>query len=138
MENFFDSTPSIPPTDAEFEFGRYTQTQPYCDWTLELEAVTIIGIYSNVVPGGHFEPSQILDEAFDVAKRTSDLVLSGHVHDYQRFTRKRGKEKIPYIVIGTPATTTCTCSRKAPKRARRLAAASPSRPAWPMNTAFSS
>jgi acid phosphatase type 7 len=138
--NFCDSTPSIPSTDAEFEFGRYTQTQPYCDWTLELEAVTIIGIYSNVVPGGHFEPSQIewlkgelsaadankplivslhhppysvdsmhggsvhvgevLDEAFDVAKRTPDLVLSGHVHDYQRFTRKRGKEKIPYIVVG--------------------------------------
>lgn len=140
MENFCDSTPSIPPTDPEFEFGRYTQTQPYCDWTLDLKAVTIVGLYSNVVPGGHFEPSQIewlkgelssaaadkplivalhhppysvdsmhggsihvgevLDEAFDAAKRVPDLVLSGHVHDYQRFTRQRGKDEIPYIVIG--------------------------------------
>ncbi len=139
MENFCDTTPSIPPTDAEFEFGRHTQTQPYCDWTLELKAVTIIGVYSNVVPGGHFEPSQaewltgelsaaadrpliltlhhppysvdamhggsvhmgeVLDQAFDAAERTPDLVLSGHVHDYQRFTRKRGKDEIPYIVIG--------------------------------------
>jgi hypothetical protein len=58
MENFCDSTPSIPPTDAEFEFGRHTQTQPYCDWTLDLKAVRIVGLYSNVVPGGHFEDSQ--------------------------------------------------------------------------------
>jgi 3',5'-cyclic AMP phosphodiesterase CpdA len=140
MENFCDTTPSIPPTDPELEFGRHTQTQPYCDWTLELEALTIVGIYSNVVPGGNFEPSQVewltaelaaaradkplivalhhppysvdsmhggsehmgevLDQAFDDSKRTPDLVLSGHVHDYQRFTRKRGKEEIPYIVIG--------------------------------------
>jgi hypothetical protein len=140
MENFCDKTPSIPPGDPEFEFGRHTQTQPYCDWTLELKAVTIVGIYSNVVPGGNFEPRQtewlagelsaapadkplivavhhppysvdsmhggsvhvgeVLDQAFDTSKRTPDLVLSGHVHDYQRFTRRRGKETIPYIVIG--------------------------------------
>ena len=140
MENFCDRTPSIPPGDPELEFGRHTQTQPYCDWTLELKAVTIVGIYSNVVPGGHFEPRQtdwlagelsaasadkplivalhhppysvdamhggsahmgeVLDQAFEASKRTPDLVLSGHVHDYQRFTRRHGEEKIPYIVVG--------------------------------------
>lgn len=140
MENFCDTKPSIPPTDPELEFGRHTQTQPYCDWTLELDAVTIIGIFSNVVPGGHLEPSQtewltaelaaaatdrplivalhhppysvdsmhggselmgeLLDKAFDESGRTPDMVLSGHVHDYQRFTRMRDGKKITYIVIG--------------------------------------
>lgn len=140
MENFCTAQPTIPPTDPEFEFGRHTQTQPYCDWTLELEAVTIVGVYSNVIPGGHLEQSQvdwltgelgaaaagkplivtlhhppysvdshhggseamgaILDKAFDDSGRTPDLVLSGHVHDYQRFTRQRGEKEIRYIVIG--------------------------------------
>ncbi|HVO54088.1 MAG TPA: metallophosphoesterase [Solirubrobacterales bacterium] len=140
MANFCDKTPSIPPSDPHFEFGRHTQTQPYCDWTLELDAVTMIGLYSNVTSHGHFEPSQTewltgelkdaaagkpvivslhhppysvdsmhggsermgaaLDKAFDESGRTASLVLSGHVHDYQRFTRKRGDEEIPYIVVG--------------------------------------
>jgi 3',5'-cyclic AMP phosphodiesterase CpdA len=140
MTNFCDEKPSVPPSDPHFEFERHTQTQPYCDWALELEAVTIIGLYSNVVPHGHFEESQTawlvselkkaaadrpvivslhhppysvdsmhggsevmgnaLDQAFDDSGRTADLVLSGHVHDYQRFTRKRGDREIPYIVVG--------------------------------------
>jgi hypothetical protein len=140
MTNFCDKAPSVPPTDPELEFGRHTQTQPYCDWTLELEAVTIVGIYTNVPPGGHLEPPQIewltgeladaaddkplivslhhppysvdshhggseemgkiLDKAFDDSKRTPDLVMSGHVHDYQRFTRRRGEETIRYVVVG--------------------------------------
>jgi hypothetical protein len=140
MTNFCDDKPSVPPSDPELEFGRHTQTQPYCDWTLELEAVTIVGIYSNVPPGGHLEPQQIdwltgelgdaaadkplivslhhppysvdshhggseemgkiLDKAFDDSGRTPDLVMSGHVHDYQRFTRKRGEKTIRYLVVG--------------------------------------
>lgn len=140
MENFCDAKPSIPPTDPELEFGRHTQTQPYCDWTLDLKAVRIVGLYSNVVPGGHFEDSQtewltaelaaapagkplivalhhppysvdamhggsahvgeVLDKAFDDSTRTPELVLSGHVHDYQRFSRRRGDHTISYVVIG--------------------------------------
>ncbi|HEX2391458.1 MAG TPA: metallophosphoesterase [Solirubrobacterales bacterium] len=140
MANFCDEKPSVPPCDPELEFGRHTQTQPYCDWTLQLEAVTIVAIYSNVPPGGHLEPQQIewltgeladadaktplivslhhppysvdshhggseemgtiLDKAFDDSGRTPDLVMSGHVHDYQRFSRKRGDEEITYLVIG--------------------------------------
>jgi 3',5'-cyclic AMP phosphodiesterase CpdA len=92
--------------------------------------VRIVGLYSNVVPGGYFEDSQtewltaelaaapagkplivalhhppysvdsmhggsvhvgeVLDKAFDDSARTPELVLSGHVHDYQRFSRRRG------------------------------------------------
>lgn len=140
MANFCDSKPSVPAADPQFEFGRHTQTQPYCDWTLALQAVTIIGLYSNVPSGGHFEESQVswlteelaaapkgtpvivtlhhppysvdamhggsarmeeaLDQAFKAARRPADMVLSGHVHDYQRFTRAFEGKAIPYIVIG--------------------------------------
>jgi Calcineurin-like phosphoesterase len=141
MANFCDKAASVPPSDPHFEYGRYTQTQPYCDWTLQLEAVTIVGVYSNVTAHGHFEPSQVewltgalkvaaadkplivalhhppysvdamhggsklmgdtLDKVFDDSGRTPTLVLSGHVHDYQRFTRRRGDLEIPYVVIGS-------------------------------------
>lgn len=140
MANFCDQTPSVPAADPQFEFARHTQTQPYCDWTLECKAVTIVGVYSNVPSGGHLEQSQIdwligelkhaptdrplivavhhppysvdahhggskhmgdaLDHAFDAAERSADLVLSGHVHDAQSFTRVIGDKSVPYIVLG--------------------------------------
>jgi len=52
MANFCTSKPAIPPADPHLEFGRHTQTQPYCDWTLELAAVTVTGLYTNVPSGG--------------------------------------------------------------------------------------
>lgn len=140
MANFCDETPSIPAVDPHLEFGRYTQTQPYCDWTLMLKSVTIVGLYSNVPPGGYLYPSQTdwlteelkeapldkplivtlhhppysvdshhggckrmgkaLDKAFKDSGRVPDMVLSGHVHDYQRFSRVFGEQKIAYVVIG--------------------------------------
>ncbi|MFI5783991.1 metallophosphoesterase family protein [Nocardia sp. NPDC051570] len=42
----------------------------------------------------------LLDQAFRTSGRTADLVLSGHVHNYQRFTRTIGDRQIPYIVAG--------------------------------------
>jgi hypothetical protein len=140
MANFCQKDPAVPTADPQLEFARHTQTQPYCDWTLELKAVTMTGLYTNVPSGGHLEPSQIdwltgelsdaptdrplvvalhdppysvdahhggsqpmgdaLDQAFGAAKRVPDLVLSGHVHDYQRFSRTFGSKTIPYVVIG--------------------------------------
>jgi Icc-related predicted phosphoesterase len=50
--------------------------------------------------GGSERMGKILDEAFTAAERCPDLVLSGHVHDYQRFTRTYWTREIPYIVIG--------------------------------------
>ncbi|HZV12978.1 MAG TPA: hypothetical protein VFA55_07160, partial [Candidatus Kapabacteria bacterium] len=38
--------------------------------------------------------------AFAEAKRSPDIIFSGHVHDYQRFTRTKGKTQIPYIIVG--------------------------------------
>ena len=47
---------------------------------------------------------QILDEAIQQTRRVPDLVLAGHVHNYQRFTRDynlNGREyQIPYLVVG--------------------------------------
>lgn len=49
--------------------------------------------------------SQLHDEAVGIAGRVPDLILSGHVHNYQRFTRQvvdhAGQQReIPYIVAG--------------------------------------
>ena len=47
---------------------------------------------------------QVLMSSFQAAKRYPDLVLSGHVHSYQRFTNvvngPKGQLQIPYIVAG--------------------------------------
>ena len=138
MANFCATKPALPAGSEEY--GRDVQTQPYCDWTLQCEAVTIIGLYSNVPSGGNLEQSQVdwltgeltdadpklplivtlhhppysvdahhggsqkmgdaLDSAFKASKRLPQLVISGHVHDYQRFTRSDLAQPIPYVVIG--------------------------------------
>lgn len=140
MANMCTATPVVPPADPQFEYGRHTQTEPWCDWTLELKALTMIGVYSNVPSGGHLDPAQVqwlgeelkaaptdrpavvtlhhppysvdahhggsqtmgtaLDSAFTAAGRTPDLVLAGHVHDFQCFTRKMGSNSVRYIVVG--------------------------------------
>lgn len=47
----------------------------------------------------------VLDNAFKQSHRLPDIVFSGHVHNYQRFTREldsEGKKHlIPYVVVGT-------------------------------------
>jgi len=43
---------------------------------------------------------QLLDDSFIKASVYPDIVFSGHVHNYQRFTRKIAKRQIPYIVAG--------------------------------------
>ena len=140
MANFCDGAPHVPAADPQLEFGRHTQTLPYCEWTLELEALTIIAVYSNVPSGGNLEQEQLdrltqeltaadpgkpvivalhhppysidahhggsvhmgqaLDQAFTASGRTADMVMSGHVHDYQRFSRTSGGRQAPYIVSG--------------------------------------
>jgi hypothetical protein len=139
MANFCAPVAALP-GNSNAEYGRDLQTQPYCDWTLSLAAVTIIGLYDNVPDGGHLYPSQVdwlvgelkaaavgvplivslhhppysvdvfhggseklgglLDGAFSSAGRAPEMVISGHVHDYQRFTRSFGKQPIAYVVAG--------------------------------------
>ena len=42
-----------------------------------------------------------MDSAFSLSNRLPDIVFSGHVHNYQRFTRVFEKREIPYVVVGT-------------------------------------
>ncbi|HXZ54518.1 MAG TPA: metallophosphoesterase [Burkholderiales bacterium] len=52
--------------------------------------------------GGSQPMHDALDGAFAKAGRWPDMVLAGHVHDYQRFTRKvsANGRQIPYLVAG--------------------------------------
>ena len=52
------------------------------------------------VHGGSPKILQSLDNAIAASKRIPDAFFSGHVHAYQRFTRKIGDRQIPYIVVG--------------------------------------
>ena len=50
--------------------------------------------------GGSMTMLNTLDAAFEEAGRYPDIVLSGHVHNYQRYTRQVAGRDIPYIVAG--------------------------------------
>lgn len=50
--------------------------------------------------GGSTNVEKVLWEAFNAAKRYPNLILSGHVHNYQRFTYLQGKIQIPCVVAG--------------------------------------
>ena len=50
--------------------------------------------------GASINMQQVLDDSFAKAKVYPDIVFTGHVHNYQRFTRKIAKRNIPYIVAG--------------------------------------
>ncbi len=50
--------------------------------------------------GGTPDILNALDRAFAKSGRFPDAVLSGHVHNYQRFSRDHDGRKIPYVVAG--------------------------------------
>ncbi len=50
--------------------------------------------------GGYPVILEKLDDAFKEAARYPAIVFSGHVHDYQRFTRTINNKEIPYIIAG--------------------------------------
>ncbi len=51
--------------------------------------------------GGYGEVLSALDSAFEASGRQPHAVLSGHVHNYQRFSRVTGRAgPVPYIVNG--------------------------------------
>ncbi len=50
--------------------------------------------------GGYGDIGDAIDRAVQTAARTPDLVLSGHVHNYQRFSRKIKNKKVTYVVAG--------------------------------------
>jgi hypothetical protein len=50
--------------------------------------------------GGYPDILASIDRAVSSTGRVPDAVLSGHVHNYQRFSRKVGNKTVPYIVAG--------------------------------------
>ena len=52
------------------------------------------------VHGGYPDIGDAIDRAARASGRTPDIVFSGHVHSYQRFTRTIQKREIPYIIVG--------------------------------------
>lgn len=58
-------------------------------------------IYSlESIHSGSVYMGTILDKAIELSGRIPDLVLAGHVHNYQRFTRQYQGYQIPYVVAG--------------------------------------
>ena len=49
---------------------------------------------------GNTHLGEVLDAAAEQAGRLPDIVLTGHVHNYQRFTRRYQQREIPYLVAG--------------------------------------
>jgi hypothetical protein len=57
--------------------------------------------YSSAGHSGSDEMNQDITNICTQTKVFPDLFLSGHAHNYQRYTRNLGGKKIPYIVAGT-------------------------------------
>jgi len=54
----------------------------------------------DAVHGGYQDMLDAIDQASQTAKRYPDAVFTGHVHNYQRFTRKINKNFYPYVIAG--------------------------------------
>lgn len=57
--------------------------------------------YSTGGHSGSTEMKQSIDAACEAAGIYPDAVLSGHAHNYQRYTRRIAGRQIPYVVVGT-------------------------------------
>jgi hypothetical protein len=57
--------------------------------------------YSSAGHSGSSEMLQSIDEICQKLKIFPDAFLSGHSHNYQRYTRRIGGKQIPYYVVGT-------------------------------------
>lgn len=59
MQNWCDPKgPRLPAGDPDGEFGRDTQTLPYCYWAVRFQDFLLIGLYSNVKSGGYLDSAQ--------------------------------------------------------------------------------
>ena len=57
--------------------------------------------YSSAGHTGSTEMSQSIDAICSAAGVVPGAFLSGHAHNYQRYTRRTGGKQVPYIVAGT-------------------------------------
>ena len=90
--------------------GRKAMTQPWLYWTLTTPVATFIGLYTNVPEHGRISDEQRawfrnnmaleLQEAINESRRIPNMVLSAHVHNYQRIELQIAGNTIPFFVIG--------------------------------------
>src|SRR5262249_20945254 len=57
-------------------------------------------VYSLTKRGGVEPVREAPEHAISASGRVPDAVLTGHDHNYQRFTRKHDGRRIPYLVVG--------------------------------------
>lgn len=57
--------------------------------------------YSQAGHAGSTDMNQSIDAIFNATGVIPDAFLSGHAHNYQRYTRRISNKQVPYIVIGT-------------------------------------
>jgi predicted phosphodiesterase len=57
-------------------------------------------VYSLGSHGPTMRVAAALQHAIGQSGRSPDLVLSGHEHNYQRFTARQGGREVPYLVVG--------------------------------------
>jgi hypothetical protein len=50
--------------------------------------------------GGSSYLKKLLEQAILTSGRLPDMVIGGHIHNYQRFTRRVDNTEIPYVVVG--------------------------------------
>ena len=64
----------------------------------------IIAVHHPPFSRGHHGNATLVQKAIDAAcssaRRQPDAVFSGHVHNYERFTRKAGSRETPYVIAG--------------------------------------
>lgn len=69
-----------------------------------LDKCLIIAVHHPPFSRGHHGNATAVQAAIDAAcataKRQPDAVFSGHVHNYERFTRKSGTHEFPYVIAG--------------------------------------
>jgi hypothetical protein len=78
MKNFCAPKPVI--TSDAMESQREAMTQPYCYWTLDTPLATLVGIYTNVHPGGFVDPIQTkwLVNELKTASKNKALIFNLH------------------------------------------------------------
>ena len=80
MANFCAKSPASPPGDPHDEYGRDVQTQPSHDWTLNLKAVTLIGVWSNVKSGGNLYSNQLAWLTTELRDADPDIPVVVYLH----------------------------------------------------------
>ncbi|HUY10587.1 MAG TPA: metallophosphoesterase [Candidatus Dormibacteraeota bacterium] len=81
MANWCDPQgPRAPLGDLQLEFGRDTQTLPYCYYAIRFKELLLIGLYSNVASGGYLDATQQAFLTSTMESATEGLPVMVYLH----------------------------------------------------------